>query len=123
MKGIMSGMRCCYTARLSVRKSRDVPVQVASWKSHGDDLVGIGDRAAVALPLLDRVDVLHAFDDLAPHRVLAVEPRGIREADEELAVGAVRIAAARHRARAAHVPLAREFRLQIGLLRSARPRS
>jgi hypothetical protein len=50
---------------------------------------------------------------------LAVEEAGIIEADEELAVGAVRILRSRHRGSAADVRLAAEFCGQIGLGRAA----
>ena len=40
---------------------------------HRDDLVGILHRLAA----LDLVDIVHAFDDLAPDRVLAVEEAGV----------------------------------------------
>src|SRR5260221_7563976 len=66
---------------------------------HLDDLVGLRRRLA----LLDRVDVFHARGDLAPDRVFAVEEGRRREADEELAVGAVRVVGARHRDGAANV--------------------
>src|SRR5207253_11174290 len=48
--------------------------------AHGDDAVGVADGLAA----LDPVDVLHAFHDLAPDRVLLVEEAGVVEADEEL---------------------------------------
>ena len=38
--------------------------------AHGHDLVGVADR----LTALELVDIVHALDDLAPDRVLAVEP-------------------------------------------------
>src|SRR5215204_2926751 len=82
---------------------------------HLDDLVGVADAAVARLvALLDLVDVLHSGLDLAPDRVLAVKERGWREADEELAVGAVRVLGAGHRQGAAHVLLVREFGLQLG---------
>jgi hypothetical protein len=43
------------------------------------------------LAALDLVDILHALGDLAPDGVLAVEEGGVAEADEELAVGRIRI--------------------------------
>src|SRR5882672_8482014 len=44
----------------------------------------------------DLVDVLHAFDHLAPQRVLAGQAAAaVAEADEELAVGAVGVGRAR----------------------------
>src|SRR5487761_1291579 len=63
---------------------------------HADDLVRIPHHAALRIALLDRVDVFHARNDLAEQRILAVEERCRREADEELAVGAVGIGGARH---------------------------
>ncbi|GLU24661.1 hypothetical protein SLE2022_405690 [Rubroshorea leprosula] len=78
------------------------------------DLAGRARRLALG----QRVDMLHARHDLAPHRVLVVEEGGVVEADEELAVGRVRIAGARHRADAADVRLPGELGLEVGLLRS-----
>src|SRR5690606_12246790 len=72
-----------------------------------------GVRLAHRLAALDLVDVLHAFDDLAPHGVLAVEPGGISEADEELAVAGVRVHGAGHRDGAALVLLRGELRLEL----------
>src|ERR1700737_3809532 len=74
-----------------------------------DDLVGVLDRLAA----LDLVDVLHAFDHLAPDGILLVEEAGVVEADEELAVGAVRALRTRHRQRAAHMRLGVELGRQI----------
>src|SRR5690242_1960313 len=74
-----------------------------------DDLVGVLDRLAA----LDLVDVFHALDHLAPHRVLVVEEAGFIEADEKLAVTGIGIAGARHRYRPAHVRFAVEFRLEL----------
>src|SRR5690242_14499753 len=70
-----------------------------------DDLVGVLDRLAA----LDLVDVFHAFDHLAPYRVLVVEEAGVAEADEKLAVAGIRVGGARHRHRAAHVRFLVEF--------------
>ena len=64
--------------------------------------------------------MLHAALDLAPHGVLAVEEAGVVEDDEELAVGAVRIRRAGHRAHPAHVRLVAEFGLEVGQLGPAR---
>src|SRR4029077_19208110 len=58
-----------------------------------DDAVGIDDRLAT----LDLIHVSHAFGDLAPDRVLAVEKRRIREADEELTIAGIRRLRPRHR--------------------------
>src|SRR5690606_22890462 len=66
------------------------------------------------------VDMLHALDHLPPNGVLAVEEFRIIEADEELAVGAVRMAGARHGRCAANMRLAREFRLELAA-RAAHP--
>lgn len=63
--------------------------------------------------------MLHAADDLAPNRVLAVEEGRIVEADEELAVRRVRIIGTRHRAYAAHMRFSIEFLRQIWLGRTA----
>src|SRR5260221_2747022 len=76
---------------------------------HLDDLVGLRRRLA----LLDRVDVFHARGDLAPDRVFAVEEGRRREADEELAVGAVGVVGARHRDGAADVLLLAELGGQL----------
>src|SRR6195952_1468658 len=58
-----------------------------------DDLAGLARRLAFG----QSVDIVHAFDDLAPDRVLAVEEAAIVEADEELAVGAIRALRTGHR--------------------------
>src|SRR4051812_42386656 len=50
-------------------------------RPRADDLVGILHRFAA----LDLVDIVHALGHRAPHRVLAVEPGRLVEADEELA--------------------------------------
>ena len=51
-----------------------------------NDLVRIGHRAVGRLrTLLQRVDELHAADDLAEHGILPVEETGIGRGDEELA--------------------------------------
>jgi hypothetical protein len=62
--------------------------------------------------------MLHAFDDLAPDGILAVEEAAIVEADEELAVGAVRVLRAGHGGDAALVRLAAEFGRKVGLVGS-----
>src|SRR5450432_413296 len=85
-----------------------------------DDLVGVLYRLAA----LDLVDVLHALGHLVPDRVLAVEERGIVEADEELAVAGIRAGGARHRGGAAHVRFLVELGLELlagsaGALRTA----
>src|SRR4051812_703909 len=81
---------------------------------HLDDLVRVADSAIAALvALFDRVDMLHAGDDIAPDRVLPVEKRRRLEADEELAVGAVRVLGAGHRHGAADMRLVREFGVDL----------
>src|ERR1700750_1146329 len=74
-----------------------------------DDFIGILNRLAA----LNLVDVFHALDHLAPHRVLVVEKAGIIEADEKLAITGIGIAGTRHRYRPAYVRLAVEFRLEL----------
>src|SRR5512141_1472434 len=61
---------------------------------------GLHDLARVRrrLALRKRVDMLHAALDLTPNGVLVVEEASVVEADEELAVGAVGILGASHRA-------------------------
>src|SRR3546814_4707548 len=54
-------------------------------------------RLARRLAFGQRVDMVHAVDHFAPDGILIVEEARIFEADEELAVGAVRILRARHR--------------------------
>ena len=63
---------------------------------HLDDLGRVSDPAALALALLDLVHIVHARRNLAEQGVLAVKPGGGSEADEELAVPAVRVAGAGH---------------------------
>src|SRR5690606_20180593 len=82
---------------------------------HRNDLA----RLARGLAPGQGVDVLHAPGHLAPDGVLAVEIAGVVEADEELAVGRVRIVRPGHRADAAHMRLAAELGLQVGLVRTA----
>src|SRR5437764_402642 len=81
---------------------------------HLHDLVRVRDRAVAGLvALFDLIDVFHARGHLPPNRVLAVEGRGRREHDEELAVGAVRIGGARHRCGAANMFFAGELGFQL----------
>src|SRR6478735_8386709 len=62
-----------------------------------DHAVGIGDGAVVGVVAeLDLVDILHAGDDLADDRVLAVEEVARGEHDEELRIRAVRVLRASH---------------------------
>src|SRR6185437_8640120 len=69
--------------------------------------------------LLDGVDMVHALNHLAPDRILLVQPGRVVEAEEELAVGAVGIGRARRGNRAALVPFAGKFRLQVRQVRAA----
>src|SRR5688572_28275384 len=64
--------------------------------------------------------MLHSFDHLSPHSILAVEKMCVAEADEKLAVGAVGILRARHRGGPADVRLAAELGLEVGLFRATR---
>ena len=63
--------------------------------AHRHNAVGVCDRLAA----LDLVDMLHAFDNLAPDRILPVEKTGISKTDEKLAVGGIRIRRPRCRLR------------------------
>src|ERR1700693_5441013 len=78
-------------------------------EAHRNDPVRIGHRLAA----LDLVDILHAFDDHSPDRVLAIEPRRLFEADEELAVAGIRTLRARHGYVTAHVLLLGELGLEL----------
>src|SRR3546814_7027024 len=60
--------------------------------------------------------MVHAVDHFAPDGILIVEEARIFEADEELAVGAVRILRARHRTDAADMRFGAEFGGQVGKL-------
>src|ERR671913_910734 len=87
--------------------------------THADRALGdrcLDDLARLARRLADRqrVDMLHAALDLAPDGILIVEEAGVVEADEELAVGAVRVLRPRHRAGAADVGRFAEFGLEVG---------
>ena len=62
-----------------------------------------------------RVDMFHARNNIAPCGILLVEEAGIVEADEELAVRAVRAAAARHRTYAALMRLSVELSRKVWL--------
>jgi hypothetical protein len=81
---------------------------------------GLHDLARVRrwLALGKRVNMLHAALDLAPDGILPVEKARVVETDEELAVGAVRIRCAGHRAGAADVRLAAELGLEVGTIGS-----
>ena len=51
----------------------------------------------------DLVHDIHTLDDLAERGILAIEPRVIRVADEELAARGIRVAGTGHRDGSAHV--------------------
>ena len=70
-------------------------------------------------PWASPIDVFHAFDHLAPHRVLTVEVRRLGIVDEELAVGAVRVRGPGGAHGAAHERLVRELDRQVGLVGAA----
>src|SRR6186713_3290529 len=74
-----------------------------------DDLVGVAHRFTA----LDLVDMLHAFHDVAPRRILVVEEGRVAEADEELAVARIWVPGARHRHRAAHMRFLIELSLEL----------
>ena len=75
------------------------------------------------LTLWQRVNMFHAANDLAPDRILTVKEGRIIKADEELAVGRVRIIGPRHGAYAAHMRFSVEFLRQIWLGRTAHARA
>jgi hypothetical protein len=87
----------------------------ASGNGRLDDLAGFARRLA----LRQGVDILHAFDHLAPHRILVVEEARVVETDEELAVRTVGVLRARHRTHAADMRLAVELLRQVGQLAAA----
>src|SRR5215831_16045126 len=99
--------------RFQLRKC-DMTSKVSRDLERGDP-VGI----LHGLTALDLVHVLHALDHLAPDGVLPVQERCIVEADEELAVGAVRVLCTRHGAHAAHVRFGVELRGKVWVTRSA----
>ena len=63
--------------------------------------------------------MFHAANHISPCGVLVVEKARIVEADEELAVRAVRAARTRHRTSTAHMRLGIELLGKIGLFRTA----
>src|SRR4029078_8914712 len=82
--------------------------------AHTHDLVPLVHLAAWGrVALLDFVDVLHALDHATPDRVLAVEERCWRKADEELGIPAVRTGHTRHCKGAAHERFVRELGRQL----------
>src|SRR5690606_18725574 len=83
--------------------------------AHRYDGIGIAHRLAA----LDLVDIVHSFDDLAPGRVLLVEPGRLVEADEELRIGRVRVHRTSHRARATNMARRGKLCLEVRQLRAA----
>ena len=71
------------------------------------------DAVLVRIALLDHIDELHAARDLSPDGVLSVQESRVGEADEELAVGGVRVHRARHRHRPADMRFLVELRVQL----------
>src|SRR3546814_5106948 len=71
------------------------------------------------LALGKRIDMFHAVGHFTPDGILPVQESRVTKADEELAVGRVRVRRTRHGANAPDVRLVGQFRLQVGLLRSA----
>ncbi len=82
---------------------------------HRLDHAGFARRLALG----QRVDIFHAFDDIAPDGVLAIEESRVVKDNEELAVRAVRIHRARHRAGAADMRFVVELLRQVRLGRTA----
>src|SRR6056297_1205484 len=80
-----------------------------------DHPVGVRGRLATG----DGVHMFHSIDDAAIDRVLPVEEMIVREADEELAVGAVGVLTARGTQRAAIMGHTRELGLEIGQVAAA----
>src|SRR4030095_14537215 len=115
--GAIAAMRSPSTATSARRAGAPVPSITAPPRTRSDQAIGSGflDGDGLHLvALLDAVHVLHAGDDLAEHRVVAVEVRRAAVGDVELAARRVRVLAARHRHRAADVLLLVELRLNLG---------
>ena len=93
--------------------AKKIPAEAGIFRSANRrfyDLAGFARRLALG----QRVDIFHAFDHFAPGGVLIVEEARVVEADEELAVRAVRVLRPRHRANAADVRLRVEFGGKVG---------
>src|SRR2546423_6585577 len=103
--------------------TKDIPFRPSARRPSAhrrlDDLVRVLHRLAA----LDLVDVLHAFDDLAPHGVLLVEEAGVVEADEALAIRTVRVLRARHRGGAAYMGVRAQLRRQVRIARATGARA
>ena len=87
---------------------------------HGDRLhhIGLaGDHAVLAAAALDRIDDIHALGHAAHHGILPVQEIALIEHDEELAVGRVRVLAARNAHHAAIERDVRKFGAQVGAVR------
>lgn len=83
---------------------------------HFDDGVGVGDGAVLGgVAFFDVIDEVHAFGDLAPDGVLAIEPRIVGEHDEELGIGGVGRHGAGHAGNAANVGHGVKLGFEVGL--------
>src|SRR2546421_2354226 len=114
--GATAAMRSPSTATSARRAGAPLPSTTEPPRSRSDHAIGSGllDRDRLHLvALLDAIHVLHAGDDLAEDRVVAVQVRGGAITDVELAAGRVGMLAARHGHRAAHVLLLVELRLDL----------
>src|SRR6267142_549362 len=114
--GATAAMRSPSTATSARRAGAPLPSTTEPPRSRRDHAIGSGllDRDRLHLvALLDAVHVLHAGDDLAEDRVVAVEMRRGAVTDVELAAGRVGMLAPGHRHRAAHVLLLVELRLDL----------
>src|SRR5262249_22643340 len=105
-------------ARASHSGCRFAPARAASFfvGEHVDlkHPVGLTRRLAAR----DGIDVLHAFDDLTPDRVLPGQvPAAVAETDEKLAIGRVGVAGARRGHAAAPTPLFGAFGGETGRVR------
>src|SRR3546814_17431094 len=103
--------------RLRKRRRRATPYpprMVFLRNSRLHDLAGGLGRLALG----QGVDMFHAGGDFAPDSILAIQEGGVVEADEELAVGAVRIHGAGHGTDAPDMRFAAEFGLQVEIGRA-----
>src|SRR5687767_14502304 len=98
--GATAAMRSPSTATSARRAGAPLPSTTEPPRIRSDQAIGSGlldGDGLHAIALLDAVHVLHAGDDLAEHRVVAVEVRHGAVGDVELAAGRVRMLAAGHR--------------------------
>src|SRR5688572_4670866 len=104
--GPTATMRSPSTAMSASRAGAPEPSMSEPPRMRRDQVIGsfLDDRHRLHLvALLDAVHVLHAARHLAEDGVAAVEVRRVAVADVELAARGIRVLAARHRHRAAHV--------------------